>query len=81
MAIGVNVVGLRRAGKSPEVRQEIQEAFQTLYRSGQIQRQTIEALRTRGTPEVRALAEFVDGSKRGIINGSEAAERRSTMEE
>ncbi len=66
---GINVEGLRRRGFSAEAIAALKRAYKTLYRDGlslaeakaELERQAAEA------PEVRALAEFIDRSKRGIL--------------
>lgn len=75
--IGLNSIGLRRAGFSPEERKEIRRAFAAIYQSGKNVSQVLEAL----VPEEwggvgREFFEFIRESKRGIsgfIGGSDAA--------
>jgi UDP-N-acetylglucosamine acyltransferase len=63
--IGLNVVGLRRAGFSAEQRKEIKDAFKLLYKSGL---NTTQALERAGdqdwNEEGRAFFDFVAGAKR-----------------
>ena len=67
---GVNVVGLRRAGVLPEIRQEIKRAYRLLYREGLNLPHALEAIERECTSsEVKALVEFVKSSKRGIAAG------------
>lgn len=64
---GLNTVGLRRAGLTPEQRLEIKRAFRLLYHSGLNYRQAVERIRTElPSGPARELADFVAGSKRGI---------------
>ncbi|MBK8914917.1 MAG: acyl-ACP--UDP-N-acetylglucosamine O-acyltransferase [Phycisphaerales bacterium] len=65
--VGPNVVGLRRAGCSPEERKEIREGYRTLFRSGISFRTAVEQVAARVTTEPgRRLAAFVLApSKRG----------------
>ncbi|MBI3307037.1 MAG: acyl-ACP--UDP-N-acetylglucosamine O-acyltransferase, partial [Candidatus Omnitrophica bacterium] len=71
VAVGINVVGLRRAGISAEVREEIKHAYKLLYRSGLNTSQALEAMKRNLTsPEVKQLIYFIESSKRGIIDGS-----------
>ncbi len=67
---GLNVVGMRRAGIAAPVREEIKRAYTFLYRDGLNVAHALEAIeRECPSPEVRALAEFVKASKRGICAG------------
>ena len=64
---GLNIVGLRRAGFTPEQRLQIQHAFNLLYRSGLNTTQAKASLRTEtGNPFAAEFAEFLDHAKRGI---------------
>ena len=64
---GLNVVGLRRAGFSPEIRKEIKRAYRLLYREGLNIPHALEAIERECTSsEVKALVVFVRSSKRGI---------------
>lgn len=67
-AYGVNIVGLRRDGKSPEVRMEIQRAYKILYRSGFNVSQAIEQMERTLTsiPEIEHLLRFLRNAERGI---------------
>jgi UDP-N-acetylglucosamine acyltransferase len=65
--MGPNVVGLRRAGFSPEARDAIKRAYRIIYRSG---RNTTEALaqvrqELGDSPEVLYLVEFLEKIKEG----------------
>jgi len=63
----INLVGLKRAGISPQTRAEIKQAYKLLYRSGLNTAQALEALdRIATTPEVRQFIAFIRGSQRGI---------------
>jgi UDP-N-acetylglucosamine acyltransferase len=70
--VGVNSVGLKRAGYSSVERTEIKEAYRLLYRSQQGLREVRETLkRTFTTAAAIRLLEFLDeGSKRGLTKGS-----------
>ena len=64
-------MGLRRAGFSPEIREEIKRAYKRLYREGLNVPHALEAIERECTSsEVKALVEFVKSSKRGIAAGS-----------
>ena len=66
---GVNLIGLERAGFTPESVKAIKEAFRLIYRSKLNTRQAIEAVRNQIEPrqEITQLIEFVEKSTRGII--------------
>lgn len=65
--IGLNVIGLRRAGVSSAERQALKQAFHTLYRAGLSVSHALETIQSGPTtPLVRELCEFVRQSKRGI---------------
>jgi len=61
----LNVVGLRRAGFTPEQRAEIKEAFALLYRRGLNVHQALAAARERAwSPEAQAFFDFVGAAKK-----------------
>jgi len=68
---GVNSEGLKRRGFPPEAIAALKRAYKTLYRSGlsladaraELDRQAAES------PEVRAFADFIGRSTRGILRG------------
>ena len=66
---GINSEGLRRRGFSAEAIARIKRAYRTLYRAGLGFDEAKGALAAQAAdaPEVRALLEFVEQSKRGII--------------
>jgi len=65
--LGLNVVGMRRAGFSPGLRTAIKRAFHRLFREGLRPVDAIAALRADGpVPEVETLCAFVEQSSRGI---------------
>lgn len=68
--IGLNVVGLRRAGFSPEERKEIKEAFKLLYKSGLNTTQALErAQQQEWNKEGQIFFDFVaSAKKRGICD-------------
>lgn len=70
--VGVNSVGLRRAGFTSVERAEIKEAYRILYRSQHDSRQARELLARSLTTEAAArILKFVDdSSKRGLTKGS-----------
>lgn len=64
---GLNVVGMRRAGMSPEQRMDVRRAFKLLFRSGLNPMQASEAIRSQ-LPDGPAhdMARFVDTATRGL---------------
>jgi UDP-N-acetylglucosamine acyltransferase len=66
--VGVNVVGMRRAGCTEEVREEIKAAYRLLYRSGLPWRAAVEASAALALTDAgRTLAAFLQTpSRRGI---------------
>ena len=80
---GLNAVGLRRAGLSPPIREEIKRAYKLLYREGRNVHHALEAIeRECQSAEVKALLDFVRGSARGIcagIGSSEEGEAESVL--
>jgi len=77
VVLGINVVGLRRAGIAPRTRDEIKQAYKLLYRSGLNVSQALEAIKKDlKSEEVKYLVRFIENSKRGICAGAkdEAAE-------
>ena len=66
---GLNVVGLRRANFSSEVRRALRAFYRKLYRRGARFSESLkEALAERESciPEVRAILDFYEGSRRGV---------------
>lgn len=69
--VGVNSVGMRRAGLTREQRQDVKRAYRILYRSGRPFREAVEALADEvATDAGRNLLEFLrQPSRRGIAAG------------
>lgn len=65
---GINVVGLRRNGLSPEVRDEIKKAYRILYRCNLIIAQAIEQMEQelQASPEIDHFIRFLRNADRGI---------------
>lgn len=84
LIVGLNAVGLRRAGLDGDARVKIRSAFRILYRSGLVLPDAVAQIASLDTPETRHLAEFVQTSKRGILAGprldDEAAEEIEAVE-
>ena len=68
--VGINTIGLRRAGFSPADRTEIRRAFKLLFRSGLNVSQALEEAERRpwGAP-AKVLFDFAKNSKRGLCEG------------
>lgn len=66
--VGLNVVGLRRAGVGPEERQQLKSIFKLVYRSGLMFDQSVELADTMATfPKSRVLIDFyLADSRRGL---------------
>jgi UDP-N-acetylglucosamine acyltransferase len=65
---GLNVVGLRRAGFSPEERIELKKAYKLLFRSGKNMREALaEAQKLFSGKAARVLLDFVASTKRGVV--------------
>ncbi len=77
---GLNVVGMRRLGLSPEVRGELRQAYRLLYRSALNTSQALQGMRQAGlsSSEVQRLITFVEGAKRGICGGLRPDEREGS---
>lgn len=72
---GLNVVGLRRSGVTPETRRALQEAYRLVFRSDRPRPEALGEIRKRfaGLPEVVRFADFISESKRGVArHGREA---------
>ncbi|MBN1493838.1 MAG: acyl-ACP--UDP-N-acetylglucosamine O-acyltransferase [Candidatus Omnitrophica bacterium] len=68
----VNIVGLKRAGFSPDVRKEIKNAFKILYLEGLSRPNAIARIEQECTSaEVKYFVDFIKNSKRGIAAGGE----------
>ena len=79
---GLNVIGLRRAGTSPQTRDEIKRAFKLLYRSDlNLTNAISEIEKIATTPEVKYFLEFIRNSKRGICKGGTAQEAKELASE
>lgn len=68
---GLNRVGLKRAGYSPEARRLVQHAYNSLFRSGMNITQAVDKMEeeTR-SPEVLKIIAFIRSSKRGICTAA-----------
>lgn len=68
---GLNLVGLRRRGFSPERIATIKRAYKLIYRSGLNVSQALKRIpeEMEINDDVRAIIEFIERSERGIIGG------------
>jgi UDP-N-acetylglucosamine acyltransferase len=77
----LNVIGLRRAGYSPEERRQIKLGFRILYRSGLNVTHAVERLHQ--LPEsrgIRTLLDFIASSRRGLCAAGPRGRRLGTAE-
>lgn len=67
--VGVNSIGLRRRGFSPDSRRQLKRAYKVLFREHLNTTQALEELDRRGfdAPEVTELVDFIKSSERGIV--------------
>ncbi len=72
--IGLNVVGLKRAGFGAEERQAVKRAFAILYQSGLNVSQAVARLKQEPSGPAREFTDFIESSRRGICRGRGAAE-------
>lgn len=80
--VGLNRIGLRRAGFGPGLREAIQTAYRLLFRSGLTMKEAVaEAAKSEWPPEVQALFDFVSTSKRGVIQMRKAGAADDTGDE
>jgi UDP-N-acetylglucosamine acyltransferase len=64
---GLNFIGLRRAGFTPEQRLELKRLYRHLFRSGKNLRPALaEAKETFTSPAAKVLLDFMGGAKRGV---------------
>jgi UDP-N-acetylglucosamine acyltransferase len=69
MVVGLNKVGLRRAGFTAEEFGQLKAAYRVIYRSGLTWQETLEALRAEFAegPAAEFLPFFLSGAKRGFV--------------
>jgi UDP-N-acetylglucosamine acyltransferase len=69
LVVGLNVVGLRRAGYDQAKIQQLKAAYRLIYRSGLMWKEILENLRTEFAYGPAALFfEFLSATKRGIVS-------------
>ena len=66
---GLNLVGLRRRGFTPELIENIHNTYRLLYQRGKLREECLAEIREQVpmSPEIEYILEFVHSSKRGII--------------
>lgn len=69
---GLNIIGMRRAGVTPQVRGLLKKAYQLLYYSGLNTNQALSMIRNEleMTVEIEHLVRFVETAKRGICQAN-----------
>lgn len=79
---GINRVGLKRAGFTPEKRRQIQNAYKILYRSGKNVSQALDQIEKElKSEEIQLLIQFIRVSKRGICMESRANDPENQLEQ
>ncbi len=69
LVVGLNKIGLRRAGYQPAVVQELMAAYRLIYRSGLRWTEILEQLRTRfPVGPAAAFYEFLSTTARGVVS-------------
>ncbi|EKJ86457.1 acyl-ACP--UDP-N-acetylglucosamine O-acyltransferase [Leptospira meyeri] len=68
--VSLNVVGMKRAGISADVRLAIKRVYKVIYHSGLNTKQALTELKkdTNPAPEVQKIIEFFESSKRGVVD-------------
>jgi len=75
---GLNIVGLRRAGFTPEQRLELKVVYRALFRSGKNLRAAVaEAQSKYSTGPARTLLDFVATTKRGVCSDVSRGKEKS----
>lgn len=77
---GLNLVGMRRAGVSPEALRELKEAYHVLYRSGLLRREAIARMQACGfaSDEARDFLDFVVNTDRPLMQPREKIKGRNS---
>ena len=67
--VGLNVVGLRRAGFTQEQRSRIKAVYRLVFRSGlRLAEALVQAETLYPGPETAKIVRFIESSRRGIIS-------------
>jgi len=79
--VGLNVIGLKRAGIKPDDRLAIKRAFAILYRSGLNVSQAVERMKREYPSGVaREFCAFVEASRRGVCRCRGVSEKDAEQE-
>ena len=70
---GLNLVGMRRAGLSREAISAVKAAYKTLFLSSLPLKEALAQVRSSQLPEVLHMADFIEGSKRGVARPASLA--------
>ena len=65
----INLIGLRRAGFSPQAIRAVRNAFKALFLRSRNLQHALEELDAAASDEVRELVEFIRASRRGVCFG------------
>jgi UDP-N-acetylglucosamine acyltransferase len=72
--VGLNMVGLRRAGFKPDERLELKRVYHALFRAGQNIRLAVDSAQAMfNTPGAKRILDFIVASKRGVCTHVGAA--------
>lgn len=72
---GLNIIGLKRAGFTPEQRKTIKQCFSIVYREGLNTTQALEKLKQQDSnPIVQEFCDFIEKSDRGLCGFSMSSE-------
>jgi UDP-N-acetylglucosamine acyltransferase len=67
--VGINVVGLRRAGFTAEQRGQIKEVYRLIFRSGlRLAEALMRVEREYPSPETERIVQFIQSSRRGVVS-------------
>lgn len=80
-AMGLNVVGLRRAGIASSEVKLLKQAYQLLYRSRLGRAEALERMAALGSPLTRHLVDFIQRSRRGIAGEAKKQMSVSSQQE
>lgn len=64
--VGLNIIGLRRAGLGPDGRKQLKRAFHALFLDAKPPLEAIKGYAGEITKEIKELFEFIQSSKRGV---------------
>ena len=80
VVVGINVVGLRRAGIPEAVRSEIKKAYKLLYRSRLTVSSALEKIKAGlCSAEVEHLVRFIESSDRGLLAAGKESESEDLL--